>query len=429
MRLIPSFVILLCVIASSSLVNGQEAVPSADQPVTKLRPWSVPDDWQAEPQTRAEALRLERLKKQRELTPNEPDKLQRAMNYAENRALFLIARDGFHPKLGSLTTGSGFAFGVGFRDRDLFRKRARLELWTAGSIKKYWAMEARVAAPDLPGGRLVAEAVATLREYPEEDYFGLGPASRRDDRTSFLLRTSQISGLAGVRPAPALTVGGGLGFLAPRTGAGKNSRVPTIGERFGVQTAPGLGVDTEFLRSSVFVDLDYRQPLNARRGGWYRFEATRFDDRNDGAWSFTRTDLDLRQFFGFLADRRVLALRGFVSSSDAPDDSNGVPFFLMPSLGGNDSLRGFRNYRFRGPHALLLQAEYRWEIWSGLDGAFFYDAGKVALRRSELDFKRLEDDYGFGFRFNTANGVILRVDAAFGSREGKHLHIVFGGVF
>jgi hemolysin activation/secretion protein len=101
----------------------------------------------------------------------------------------------------------------------------------------------------------------------------------------------------------------------------------------------------------------------------------------------------------------------------------------MPTLGGNDSLRGFRNYRFRGPHAMLLQAEYRFEVWSGLDAALFYDAGKVALQRSDLSFKNLEKDYGFGFRFNTAQGVIMRVDAAFGSRDGNYLHIVFGGVF
>ena len=101
----------------------------------------------------------------------------------------------------------------------------------------------------------------------------------------------------------------------------------------------------------------------------------------------------------------------------------------MPSLGGHDSLRGFRDYRFRGPHAILTQTEYRWEIWSGLDAALFYDAGKVALRRADLDFKRLEDAYGFGFRFNTDNGTILRIDAGFGSRDGKHLYIVFGDVF
>jgi hemolysin activation/secretion protein len=101
----------------------------------------------------------------------------------------------------------------------------------------------------------------------------------------------------------------------------------------------------------------------------------------------------------------------------------------MPTLGGNDTLRGYREYRFRGPHALLLQGEYRWEIWSGLDGALFYDAGKVANRRGDLDFEDLETDYGIGFRFNTNAGIILRVDAAFGSRDGTHLYIVFGGVF
>ena len=407
MRLIPLLLVLLLVAATPTRATAQTEAPA----------------------TRAEALRLEREKKQQQVRPNQPDALQRGMDYIEDRALFLVARDGFHPKLGSLTTGSGFAFGVGFRDRDLFKKRARLELWTAASLKKYWAMEARVAAPDLPGGRLIGGVVASLREYPQEDYFGLGPDSRRDDRSSFRLRTTEVSGIGGVRLAPVVTIGGGLGFIASRTGAGKNSRVPTITERFDSVSAPGFGVDTDFLRSSAFVDVDYREPLNARRGGWYRFEVSRYADRDNGAWSFTRTDVDLRQFIGFLADRRVLALRAFVSSSDALDDSNGVPFYLMPALGGNDSLRGFRNYRFRGPHALLLQAEYRWEIWSGLDGAFFYDAGKVGLRRSDLGLDKLEDDYGFGFRFNTDNGVILRVDAAFGSREGKHLHIVFGGVF
>jgi outer membrane translocation and assembly module TamA len=101
----------------------------------------------------------------------------------------------------------------------------------------------------------------------------------------------------------------------------------------------------------------------------------------------------------------------------------------MPTLGGHDTLRGVRNNRIPGPHPQVLQAEYRFEIWSGLDAAIFYDAGKVALRREDLSFKHLEKDYGFGFRFNTAQGVILRVDSAFGSRDGNYLHIVFGGVF
>ena len=38
---------------------------------------------------------------------------------------------------------------------------------------------------------------------------------------------------------------------------------------------------------------------------------------------------------------------------------------------------------------------------AGSTAALFYDAGKVAVRRADLNFKDLERDYGFGFRFNT----------------------------
>ena len=130
----------------------------------------------------------------------------------------------------------------------------------------------------------------------------------------------------------------------------------------------------------------------------------------------------------FLSERRVLVGRVAASTSNVEPEQQ-VPFYVMPTLGGKDTLRGFHEYRFRGPHGLLLQGEYRFEIWSGLDAALFYDAGKVALRRSQLDFKNLESDYGFGFRFNTDRGIVARVDAAFGSRDGKHLWIVFGGTF
>jgi hemolysin activation/secretion protein len=191
---------------------------------------------------------------------------------------------------------------------------------------------------------------------------------------------------------------------------------------------PGLDTRANFLRSEAFIEVDYREPRHPKKGGWYRIDLSHYEDRTAGQFTFNRIDADLRQFIGFLAGRRVLAARLFVSTSDT-SGSQAMPFYFMPTLGGNDTLRGFREYRFRAPHAILAQGEYRWEIWSGLDGALFYDAGKVANRREDLDLEGLETDYGIGFRFNTNNGIILRVDAAFGSRDGNHLHIVFGGVF
>jgi len=381
-----------------------------------------------EPGTRAEADRQRREEKARHATPYEQHAVERAMHFVEEKAIFIVGREGFYPKLGSLTTGSGFAYGAGYRDRDLFNNRGALDLWAATSTRLYWATEARLTFPELADKRLLVETWASHRDYPQEDFFGIGPDSARADQTDYAIRSNLFGGRVGVRPVRAILAGGGLEYLTPRLGPGKDGRVPSIGDRFMPATAPGLGDSADFLRSIAFVEVDYRQPKNPRKGGWYRVDFSHFDDRTNGRYTFNRVDADLRQFFGFFAERRVIAARFFLSTSDA-GSGQVVPFYLMPTLGGNDTLRGFREYRFRGPHAILVQGEYRWEIWSGLDAALFYDTGKVASTRADLNFENLERDYGLGFRFNTNSGVVLRVDAGFGSRDGTHLHIVFGGVF
>jgi hypothetical protein len=303
-----------------------------------------------------------------------------------------------------------------------------LDIWGALTAKGYRAVEGRLRFPDLADRHLMAEGYARWHDYPQEDYFGLGPLSRRRNQTDFSLEATTVGGRVGVRPVPILTAGGGVEYAAPRVGSGTDDSLPSTDELFDETTAPGLSEDVDFVRSLAFLDVDWRRPLNARNGGWYRVEVSRYEARGSADASFNRIDVDLRQFVGFLAERRVLVARLVASTSDV-EASQTMPFYMMPTLGGNSTLRGFRDYRFRGPHALLAQGEYRFEIWSGLDAALFYDAGKVAMRRSELNFRHLESNYGFGFRFNTNEGVVLRVDSAFGSRDGKHLWVVFGGTF
>lgn len=381
-----------------------------------------------EPSTREGSDRLRREQKANELRPYEPNGLERWMRFGEDKAVFLLDREGIHPKLGSLTTASGFAYGLGFRDRDLFSNAGALEIWAAGSLKRYWATEARLRFPHVAGDHLYFETWGSYRDYPQENFFGLGPDSRRSDRADYAIRTGHFGGRAGVRPFAHFLVGGGTEYLEPRLGSGQNDRYPDMSVRFDPSEVPGSAARAHFLRSDAFAEVDTREPRNARKGGLYRVDFSHYADRTGDRFTFDRVDVDLRQFVGFLTGRRVIAARLFLSTSDAGTDRT-VPFYFMPTLGGNDTLRGYHEDRFRAAHALLVQGEYRWEIWSGLDAAIFYDAGKVAERRDDLDFRNLESDYGVGFRFNTDNGVILRVDGAFGSRDGKHLYIVFGGVF
>jgi Omp85 superfamily domain len=381
-----------------------------------------------EPASRAEADRQRRQEKASHAEPYEQNGFEKAMHLFEEKAIFVVDREGFYPKLGSLAVGSGFAYGVGFRDRDLFNNTGMLDLWAATSIRKYWATEARLTFPKLANNHLLLETWAAHRDYPQEDFFGIGPDSIRARRTNYAIRSDLFGARAGVRPARGILAGAEFQYSTPRLGEGRDPSVPSIETIFTPLTAPGLDQTADFLRSTGFLEIDYREPKNARKGGWYRADFSHVDDRTTGRFTHNRLDVDVRQFVGFLSGRRVLAARLFVSASDTKAGQV-MPFYLMPTLGGNDTLRGYREYRFRGPDAILLQGEYRWEIWSGLDAALFYDTGKVANRRGDLNFEQLEHDYGFGFRFNTDQSIIFRVDAAFGSRDGKHLYIVFGGVF
>jgi hypothetical protein len=378
--------------------------------------------------TRAETLRAEREQKQQAVIPPRTTTIERVLKAVETSGVPLITRDGVYAKLGTLTTGSGFAAGAGYRTRRLLARDYGLDVWAGGSLTGYWATQARLQVPLDPAGRVVLNAFGRRHDYPREDFFGVGPDSLRAAHSDFRMRATTVAGRATANLVGPLAVGGGVEYLDLRVSNGSDKATPSIGQLFDDVSAPGLASRPDFVRTSAFVDIDARRPVNARRGGWYRAEFSHYADRDQQRYSFNRLDVDLRQFASILSERRVFMGRAYVSTSDTSDGQT-MPFYLMPTLGGNDSLRGFRDYRFRGPHALLLQGEYRFEVWSGLDAALFYDAGKVAMRREDLNFRRLESDYGVGLRVNTDNGLILRVDSAFGSRDGAHLWVVLGGVF
>jgi Omp85 superfamily domain len=383
-----------------------------------------------EPATRAEELARQREEKARQLEPPRPGGLERALLALENGRLYeriLNPPEGFYPKIGNITPGGGFAIGPAYRKPALFGERAVFTALGMASFKRYWLLDVRLASQQVAGDRVFADVHGRLFEYPQEDFFGLGPDSRREDDVIYGFRSSEVGATAGVRPVPWFEVGGKIDHLTPAVGSGSTGR--PIGEVFSASSVPGLTAQPNFLRYEVSADVNLREPRgNPRRGGQYTVAYQWFDDRDLGRYTFHRVDVDLQQYVPLLRDRRVLALRAFASSADAGAGQD-VPFYYLRTLGGPDDLRGFRQFRFRDRNILLLQAEYRWEIFTAVDGAIFYDAGRVAPRFEDLGFNDLESDYGIGFRFGTRNGVFLRVEGAFGNSGGKHFILRFGHVF
>jgi outer membrane translocation and assembly module TamA len=77
---------------------------------------------------------------------------------------------------------------------------------------------------------------------------------------------------------------------------------------------------------------------------------------------------------------------------------------------------------------VLVQAEWRIMVNRFFDTAFFYDAGKVTARRSDLDLRHLAHDVGFGVRLHGPLSTPLRVEVARGS-EGVRLIFAFSSAF
>jgi outer membrane protein assembly factor BamA len=335
---------------------------------------------------------------------------------------------GLRVRLGGLTTGSGFAVGPEYLRRDLADGAVVVRGSARASAKRYQLFDLQLLLPKLANDRLFLDLYAVHRNYPRIDYYGPGPDSRKTGRSNFRLEDTAYDGTAGVRALPYFHVGGTLGYLQVNVGPGKDPRFISAEQIYPPVNTPGIDDQADFLRGGVFAQVDYRDnPGGPRKGGNYLWRYTWHSDRTLGLHSFRRMDLEAQQYFPFFNRRRVIALRAKSVLTDAASGQR-VPFYLQPTLGGSDDLRGFRPFRFYDDNLIVMNAEYRWESFSGLDVALFADAGKVFSRRAQWNFKDLEASYGFGFRFNVRNDVFMRIDTGY-SHEGFQLWVKFNNVF
>jgi len=92
--------------------------------------------------------------------------------------------------------------------------------------------------------------------------------------------------------------------------------------------------------------------------------------------------------------------------------SYGIPFELLPTIGGRDLMRGFRQGMYRENVLLLGQAEYRLPVYKRLKAAVFCSAGDVMNSEDYMVYK-LKISYGAGLRYRLNDArVHLRLDLA-----------------
>lgn len=352
-----------------------------------------------------------------------------------------------HPIVKSVGPGGGFGPGIAYEPKQRGNEPWSYRFEGVVTPRLYWNAQSEVWST---WNRFHAEAYARAREMTRLDFYGIGSDTSRDSRTSFRFSDRTVGGLISALVVPAavgVRIGGRIEGLWPDIGPGRAPDVPSIEEVFTETEAPGLTTQPPFAAYSGFVTITYPDNLNqlGRHGADARIDYNSYKDRGDGRYDFGRLTTEFQQRLPALRPSHLLTLHQLFSTTTT-SGGHAAPFYLQQTLGGagavralhedilgSDStkatLRGFEDLRFRGPHVLLLQVEYRLKVYGPIDATLFVDGGKATALRSDLNLSGLKHNYGLSLSVMTAEATAVRLDVGGGGGEGVHLFFSFGPIF
>ena len=189
----------------------------------------------------------------------------------------------------------------------------------------------------------------------------------------------------------------------------------------------------------VYLGFDSRDLWsNPRRGWWGEFEVVKNGSFLGGDGNWWTFSLDARRYQP-LAARHVLALFS-LATFQTGEVGVDLPVYLDYSIGGTNSVRGWKLASEQGKNQFINTLEYRWTFWGprswsirgftadlGLQLALFGDLGIAWDGGAEFAADNLIGGYGFGLRLLLPFVDVIRIDFAFGQPgTGINRHIGLG---
>jgi hypothetical protein len=399
------------VAGGAPLAAAQTSLDSAAAP-QQAPPPPEPQAAGAAPATRQASIEQQQAEKNRALGVYTASRGERLFRRAD--ALIAGSTLKWHPFFQSAYSGGGFTLGAG---RATYVSAYNyIDARASYSIAGYKRAEVEFVAPRMFKRRGELSILGGWRDATQVGFFGVGMDTTDEQRANYSFKQPYGSALFSIFPTRRVfMLGAGVEYSNWNLGPGRGS-FPSIETVYSPEELPGIDADVTYLHNQVTIGIDWRPSSGyARRGGYYSATLHQYNDSDD-QYGFQMVQYEAVQHVPILREAWVLSFRGRVQSS-IDKVGQETPFFMLPALGGGSTLRGYSSRRFHDRNTLLLQAEWRIMINRYLDMAFFYDTGKVAPTRSQLDLHGLKDDFGIGFRFHGPFSTPLRVELA-KSREG-----------
>lgn len=264
----------------------------------------------------------------------------------------------------------------------------------------------------LSQGRLRVSGALADQQWPDE-LWGSGAAGGAWSESYMARSVKGEAGLAGL----AVDVGEGRGLWLGLQARGRNDglgsldpgglldRCAVTGCRGG--TVLSLGATAAWDTRDQVLSARRGLLLSARVGGG----VSSLDGPGGGASDFAEAELDGRAFLPLTVPRGSrLALQARLHAA-----AGVVPFYVRPTFGGDHSLRGVLEGRWRDLTALSVQAEYAMPLFWRLGVDVFCGAGQVARGVGGLAWDRFVPAGGGGLRITVdqADRVFVRIDRGY----------------
>lgn len=405
-------------------------------------------------ETRSERLKQRREEKRENLTPPAPHIAEKYLKRFDAKGSQSIDETnfwGFYPRIDWIARGSGAALGVRYWNPEIV---GPVDLMGSAfySWRRYELYDFQIGLIPNRGKRIPSKSFEyesfeqlgevdrelfsrfklfgnfRYRDRTDDSFYGLGPDSKAENRLRYSIQDSLAELITGYQLTERIGFTYKVGYLGHTIGPGRSD--PSLTDLIPEDAVfPGYPNVPNYLRFQGSFLFDYRDDPGVPHKGfmaallWQRMDNVDAIDK----FNFTQWGLDARAYIPLQSRQRVLAFRGLFVDSD-PTSNNLVPFFLMPSLGGGESLRGYDAFRFQGPKMMLVQAEYRWEPSRRFELALFGDTGTVARIGSRISLDKLKSDWGIGLRIKSSRSTLFRIDQAF-SNEGPTTQFRFSAVF
>ena len=266
----------------------------------------------------------------------------------------------------------------------------------------------------------------SYRKKPRESFYGLGNGAVDDNEVGINMERGFLGMGWDHEIAENLLAGFNLSYQTMNLYDGQDPDL--IGSLDSIQDKFDLSDDdlenSRLLTFGLNITLDWRDhPGQTTSGGYNSVEFSynkgrgRLDDLE-----YYLASVNLYQFLHIFR-QRVLVFNLRIETLDETNSSPELPFYLKPSLGGEEALHGYQNNRFIDNSFILAAVEYRFPILRSIDGFVFFEEGRVFHEITEdFTLKNWHYSAGIGARLWDQKGLRFSSYAAF-SKEGVQFYV------